>query len=115
MYPSLYKGPQLRQDSDEFVMTRDVFVAAGLAVVLLCCGHAATEEDCELVFRRSAEVALAATKVTNPQEVERAVAEARAAKGKAVLEGCVGKRITEAALSCVKEATNAEALDRCLQ
>lgn len=94
---------------------RFVLVVGGLAVVLSACGHPATEQECELVFRRSAEVALVATKVTNPQEIERAVAEARAAKGKAILDGCVGKRITDSALSCVKEATTAEALDRCLQ
>lgn len=90
-------------------------VAPLLAVLSSACGHPATEEECELIFRRSAEVALATTKVTNPAEVNRAVAEAREAKGKAMVEGCVGKRITEAALACVKEATTAEALDRCLQ
>ncbi|MBM4360840.1 MAG: hypothetical protein FJ096_22280 [Deltaproteobacteria bacterium] len=88
-----------------------------LAAFLLVagCGHPATREDCELIFDRTAELALRSTKVTEPAEVARAVAEARADKGEAMMKQCLGKRITDEVLACVRAASSADALDRCLQ
>jgi hypothetical protein len=86
-----------------------------LALVLAGCGHPATKEECEAIFRRSAEIALKSQNVTDPAEVEKHVAEAREAKGKAMVDECLGKRITEKAMVCVNRAETSADLDRCLQ
>jgi hypothetical protein len=89
-------------------------LASGLALGLGC-GHAATERECVEIFERSAELELRARSVTDPEEVRRRVAEARAARGDGLVKGCVGKRITDDALRCVRGAESPEALEGCLR
>lgn len=72
-------------------------------------------EECEQIFRRSAEIELRAQNVTDPAEVDRKVRDAREAKGDELLKGCVGKRITDEAMKCVLEADTAARLDECLK
>jgi hypothetical protein len=47
--------------------------------------------------------------------VTKRLAEARAAKGTELTEGCVGKRITDRAMDCVRDASNSQQLDACLE
>lgn len=83
--------------------------------LLAGCGHPASKAECEEIFRRSAEIELRAQSVNDPEEIERKIAEARAVKGDALLEECVGKRITEEAMQCVRRATTGAELDGCLE
>ncbi len=85
------------------------------ALVVAGCGHPASKDECDEIFRRSAEIALKSQKVTDPVEIEKHVAEAREAKGKTMVDECIGKRITDKALLCVKGAETSADLDRCLQ
>lgn len=85
------------------------------ALAVVACGHPASKDECEAIFRRSAEVTLLARNVTDPNEIARAVDEARLVKGQAMLDDCLGKRITDDAMRCVREAKVAADLDRCLQ
>lgn len=89
--------------------------AAFGAFVGVACGHPASKDDCEVIFARSAEVEILAKNVTDPNEIARAVADARVSKGQAAIQDCVGKRITDDALRCVREAKAGIDLDRCLQ
>ena len=52
--------------------------------------------------------------MTDPKLVADRTAAARAAEGEAFAGRCLGKRITKRALECVRKATSAEQLDRCL-
>ena len=51
-----------------------------LTAMLAGCGHPATREECEEIFRRSAEIELRSLKVTEPDEVRRRTEEAREAR-----------------------------------
>jgi hypothetical protein len=84
-------------------------------VALGACGHPATTAECEEIFRRSAEIELAAQEVTDPAEIERRIAEARAQKGDKLLEECVGRRITDRSMECVRRAKSAQDIERCLK
>ena len=86
-----------------------------VAAALAGCGHPATEQECEEIFRRSAEIELRAQNVNDPKQIEDKIAEAKAVRGKELLDECVGKRITDDAMACVRQAETAEALDACLQ
>jgi len=89
-----------------------------VAVVIMAqvgCGHPATAQECEEIFRRSAEVELRAQDVSDPEVIQRRVSEAQAAKGDELMKNCVGNRITDEAMECVRAAQTAQALDRCLQ
>ncbi|MBW2453190.1 MAG: hypothetical protein JRI68_01705 [Deltaproteobacteria bacterium] len=93
------------------------FVLVGGGILLACsgCGHPATEAECEAIFRANAEVELRAQGLSDPAILEQRVADARAAKGKELLEDCLGKRITDRAMACVTQAKTAEELDACLK
>lgn len=76
------------------------------------CGRKATVEDCEQIVRRIAELEL--TGVVPQEELSTEVAEAQQRFRERALADCVGRRITEGALSCVASAKTAEAvIDDC--
>lgn len=77
------------------------------------CGHEATREECEVIFRKSAELAAKSHDIQDPEEIERLVAQALSDK-KDKLDGCVGRRITEDVLQCVPNAATEEDLEACL-
>jgi hypothetical protein len=85
---------------------------AGLA--LAGCGHPATREECDELFAKNAEIELRSQHLSDPQTVAERIAAARAADGDAFAGRCVGRRITTRALACVRKATTAEQIDRCL-
>jgi hypothetical protein len=96
---------------------------AGKAALLLlslgfvACGHPATQTDCTTILDRIVELELKAQNVTDPAEVTKRRESALASGDKAQLyQGCVGKRITDAALACVRTAKSVDEItDRCLQ
>ncbi|MCC6555027.1 MAG: hypothetical protein IT372_18825 [Polyangiaceae bacterium] len=90
-------------------------LAALLPLLALGCGHPATSEDCEAIFRRSVEIELRAQNVTDPKAVEERTAAVRAARGQELIDRCVGRRITDRAVECVRGATTSQELDRCLE
>jgi hypothetical protein len=85
------------------------------AIVLAGCGHPATREECDELFAKSAEIELRGQNITDPKTIAERTAAARATpKGSEFTGQCVGKRITQRALVCVRKATNAEQFDQCL-
>lgn len=89
-------------------------VGAGFVMALAGCGRPATRADCESILDKSAEIELKAQNVNDPAEVKRRMQAARDAQGETLLAKCVGRRITDKALACVREASTAEQVDRCL-
>ena len=101
---------------------RLLLAASGVVVCLFAsgCGHPATEAECQTIVERIVELELKAQHVTEPEEVAKRRGESLGMSsdgGKPeVLQGCVGKHITERALACVRRAeTASEITDRCLQ
>lgn len=92
---------------------------AALAIALLApaagCGHPATRDECQAIFDKSAELELREQNVTDPTVIEERVAAVRAARGEELVGKCVGRRVTDRAVACVKGAQTGEQLDRCLQ
>lgn len=84
-------------------------------LLLVACGHPATQQECEEIFRRSAEIELRSENITDPAEVERLVGDLRVARGDDLVKQCVGKRITDDALACIRTAKDAETFDGCLK
>lgn len=84
-----------------------------LGALLVGCGHPATREECDELFAKNAEIELKAQRITDPKTVAERTAAARAAEGEAFANRCVGRRITQRALACVRRATSADQVDRC--
>ncbi|MEO5731584.1 MAG: hypothetical protein ABI134_20460 [Byssovorax sp.] len=86
-----------------------------LSAALVGCGHPATQEECDQLLAKSAEIELRGQNVSDPRMIAERTAAARAtAKGVEFSGRCLGKRITAGALECVRKATTAEQFDACL-
>ena len=78
--------------------------------------HRATEEDCEKILDRIVELELHDQGITDPKLVEVRKAETRESKRADLIKGCVGKRISESALTCIRTAKKAdEVTEKCLR
>ncbi|HVH46940.1 MAG TPA: hypothetical protein VM925_31570 [Labilithrix sp.] len=87
------------------------------ACALVCvagCGRKATRADCEALVDKNVEVKLKADGVTDPPLVQKRKDELRASL-RDDIDRCVGKRVTDGMLSCVKGAETAEQIDKCLR
>jgi len=87
---------------------------AALALLLGGCGHPATTEECQEIFERSAVIELRKQKITEPELVRQRTEEARATTGDELLKQCLGRRITDRAMRCVRRANTTEELEACL-
>ena len=82
--------------------------------LLLGCGRKATREDCEIVVDRNVELQLKALGVIDPIVVGKRRDEMRASM-KDDIDKCVGKRVTDSMMACVKTAETADRVDKCLR
>ena len=83
-----------------------------LAGALPACGRPATQEDCDLIVGRIAELELKASSSPDPAELAKQVAETKTEFQAKAKRECVGKRVTDRALSCVRGAKTADEVVR---
>jgi hypothetical protein len=119
LLPALGSGIRLRRMSllvSSPTFTRAFALAAALATAasLTGCGHPASRAECDEIFAKNAEIELRAQRVTDPKLIEERTAAARTSEGEVFAGHCVGRRITGRAIACMRRATTAEQLDRCL-
>jgi len=89
-------------------------IAVIAALPLLGCGRKATREDCETVVDRNVEVKLRADGVADPSTIAKRKDELRSSL-KDDIDKCVGKRITDGMMACVKKAETPDQIDKCLR
>ncbi len=95
-------------------LARALTLALFLAPVLVGCGRKATREDCEVVVDKNVELQLKALGVTDPAVVIKRRDEMRAAM-RDDIDKCVGKRVTDGMMTCVRSAETADKIDKCLR
>ncbi|HVU02617.1 MAG TPA: hypothetical protein VHE30_12735 [Polyangiaceae bacterium] len=79
------------------------------------CGRPATEAECDEIVGRIAELELREAKSADPADVQRQVTETKEAFRSKMKTQCVGKRVTDYALRCVRNAKTAEEIvQKCL-
>ena len=81
---------------------------------LVACGRKATREDCEMVVDRNIEVKLKSDGVTDPAIIQKRKDELKP-NLKEDIDKCVGKRVTDGRMKCVKTAETPEQIDKCLR
>jgi hypothetical protein len=79
---------------------------------LAACGRPATQQECDEIVGRIAELELREAKTTSPDDVQKQVLETKQAFREKTKHECVGKRITTRALACVRNAKTAEEIVR---
>jgi hypothetical protein len=82
-----------------------------LALLLAGCGHPATEAECQLLVDKNVELQVAGM-VTPPPDLEKEKQRVRA-EMQVALKGCVGRRITDRMLRCVRGAKTVKEVDQC--
>jgi hypothetical protein len=83
-----------------------------LSLSMLACGRSATTEDCKMIYEKNIEVEMRSLAKADDATIERKKAELRTAFD-ADLKQCVGKRVTESVLACVRGATTPEQMASC--
>ena len=81
------------------------------------CGHPASDKECQEIVERIAILELQkAGAVSDPKAVGEQIDETKRSLAANTLKDCVGKRITERAMQCVRSAkTSAEIVDDCFR
>ena len=87
------------------------FVFAALATT--ACGHPATEAECAEIVERIARLEYEKEQAP-PSDIRRGVDEIKKDVRESMMKDCVGKRITDSAMRCVRNATESqEIVDEC--
>ena len=89
---------------------------AALVSLASGCGHPATEQECQEILDKVVELELRGQNVTDPATLAQRKATTREARGKDLLPGCTGRKITDQAMACIRGATSYDEIDnRCLR
>ena len=88
-----------------------------LALVLVGCGHPASEKECQEIADRVTELELKSSPVgQDPDNAKEQLERTRAWVKESQLKSCIGRRITDAAMSCVRSAKKAQEItDGCFR
>jgi hypothetical protein len=92
-----------------------VLVLALIGCVLCGCGHKASEADCQLIVDRMIEVQLDAHNLTDPDERKRQKDIMTNRTTGMDMKDCVGRRVTDGMLECVKKAQTQDEIQTCLR
>lgn len=89
----------------------------GLMFLAVGCGHSASAKECEEIADRVTELELAASPAgRDPDTAKEQLERTRSWVKESQLKSCVGRRITEAAMACVRTAKKStEITDRCFR
>jgi hypothetical protein len=85
-----------------------------MAMAVAGCGRHATKADCEIIIDRMVVVKLKAKNITDPASIEKMQGDLRR-DADTDLQGCVGRRITDSAMACIKTADTQDAIIKCLR
>ena len=89
------------------------FSVVAFAVVLGGCGRKATEADCSAILDRNVEVQMKKMNINDPASITKKQADIRGQFSES-LKGCVGRRITDSMMQCVRTADTVDAIDACM-
>jgi hypothetical protein len=91
-----------------------LFVTGSL-ILTLGCGRKATEADCQLIVDRNVEVTMRAMSNQPDQAAITKKQEELRAEMKDGLKDCVGRRVTDSMIDCVKNAKSQDAINACIR
>jgi hypothetical protein len=88
-----------------------------LGALALGCGHPATAQECEEIADRVTQLELASSPVgRDPDTAKEQLERTRSWVKESQLKACVGRRITERAMQCVRGAKKAQEItDHCFR
>ena len=92
-----------------------LFFLIGSSSLVFGCGRKATEADCQLIVDRNVEVTMRAMSNQPDQAAITKKQEELRAEMKDGLKDCVGRRVTESMMDCVKSAKTQDEINACIR
>jgi hypothetical protein len=89
-------------------------IAAAALLLLAACGRKATEADCQLIIDQNVSVQMKAMNINDPAAIAKKQEDLRT-ELKGETKDCVGRRVTDTMMSCVKGAQTADEITACLR
>ncbi len=87
-------------------------LALGVVVLLSGCGRIATEEDCRLIYDKNVEVEMRTLEKADQATIDKKKNDLKS-MFEADLKQCVGKRISDSVMACIKSAQTSEEMAKC--
>lgn len=84
------------------------------ASLCVACGRKATPEDCQAIVDRNVEIQMKQMSITDPAAIEKKKTEMRTAL-EGDLRACVGRRVSDKMMECVRQAQKADEIDQCIR
>ncbi len=91
-----------------------MFVMAFCLGVLAGCGRKATEADCQLIVDQNVTVQMKALSITDPALIAKKQDDLKVELA-SEMKDCVGRRVSDAMMACVKAAQTTDEIQRCLR
>jgi hypothetical protein len=88
--------------------------AALVGLVVAGCGRKATRDDCDIIVDRNVEVMLKSQGTVDPAVIAKRKDEMRS-EVRDRIDQCVGKRVTDREIACIKTAETSDQIDKCLR
>lgn len=85
-----------------------------LVILLAGCGRKASEADCQLIVDRNVDVQMRAMNITDPVAISKKQQELRGVM-KDSLKDCIGRRVTDGMMNCVKAAKTTDEINSCIR
>jgi len=82
--------------------------------LLVACGRPASEADCQLIVDRNIELQLKELNISDPATIKQRQAELHE-KMSPEVKACVGKRVTESGMTCVRESKTTLEIAHCFR
>lgn len=93
---------------------RHELLGALMLACLCACGRKATEADCQLIIDQNVAVQMKALNISDPAAITKKQGELRE-ELKGEMSGCVGRRVSDAMMACVKGAQTSDEITECLR
>lgn len=92
------------------------FLVLGVvAVGSMGCGRKASEADCQLIIDRNVELQMKAMNIVDPALITKKQEELRAEMKDDSRGDCIGRRVTDAMMDCVRKAKSTDEINQCVR
>ena len=81
----------------------------------VACGRPATVRECEEIVERITKLELQSQRDASSGEVQREVEQAKLALRERMMKDCVGRRVSEEAMNCLRKAKSSEEATACFE
>ncbi len=91
------------------------FLLASICFSFFGCGHPANETECLQILNRTIQVEIEAQQFGSPEEAIKQRKQAFENYRNSFLKKCIGKRITQKAMTCIDQSKKYEEITSCLE